>query len=168
MHMSLSWRSGVASLWIHLVIWHVRRGEKLTSAAVTVLALVIKLNNYVRAEKLELDWRARARVCVFAAKMQQTLQIFCWLGDSVCSAKAPWQTQANEELRIFRYSRIGASVNLIINISACSLLSPTSCVLCFNTKTLRCSSSSLFCEGFVAWFHNIWRTMGTCACFCRV
>lgn len=110
-------------------------------------------------KKLEVDRCARA--CAFAAKMRQTLQIFCWLGDSVCSAKAPWQTGAIEELRIFRYSRIGASVNLIINIGACSLLSPTSRVFCFSTKTLRFSSSSLFCEGFVAWFHNIWHTMRT-------
>lgn len=109
----------------------------------------------MRVEKLEPDWCA----CASAAKMRQTLQIFCWLGDSVCSAKAPWQTGAIEELWIFRYSRIGASVNLIINISACPLLSPTSCVFCFNTKTPRFSSSSLFCEGFVAWFHTM-RTRG--------
>lgn len=41
-----------------------------------------------KRKKLELD--LRACVCsrgASAAEMRQTLQIFCWLGDSVCSAK---------------------------------------------------------------------------------
>ncbi len=112
------WRSGVASLWIHLAIWHVQRGEKLTSAAVTVLALVIKLDNYVRAGKLEADRCA----CASAGEMRQTLQIFCWLRDSVCRAKAPI-----EELRILSYWCLCKSHNQHQRLS--SFVSYFSCLL---------------------------------------
>lgn len=96
-------------------------------------------------------------------------QCFQYVTEVVC---------AQERGKSSRFSSIAvsASVNLIINISSAasslarSLLSPSSWVFCFNIQTktktkLRFSSSSLFGEGFVAWFHNIWHTIRTRAAY---
>lgn len=110
--------------------------------------------------------RVRVRVCLSkasAGKMRQTLQIFCWLGDSVSGAKPPRLTLVNhaqEQSNSSRSSPLNAfTVYRFLYVipksrsrqqiaSCCCVFLLSSIVFCFDTRTE--TKTPFFCFVFVS------------------